>query len=175
MIPRVTEILKAFDPAAKYYKQEAAERGTNVHLACEYLDSEDGLDLSSVVPEQQGYVEAWQEWEKKYEPQWIEMESRRENGFISGQPDRIGIVHTEYAIVDIKSGAKTWKDPLQIGGYFWLVQHVYDIQAGYIVYVKANGTYHVVRLDKKEMKQALNDYKALYNAYVVLKNKGVIK
>lgn len=169
---RVTEVLSFFDKNT-YYTEEGRARGTDVHEACRLLDSEDGLDPSSVGLNLMPYIDAWSLFCDKYKPEWLEIENRRDNGLVSGQIDRLGIIHTYHTILDIKTGAKSWKDRLQAGGYYWLWEKVYPVKRGMIIYLTKEGKYKIEIIKLNDLKAAKNEYITLYNAVMILQKVGV--
>ena len=123
-VPSVTEIISgALDGAKKKsYPPGSAERGRNVHLACEYDDVGD-LDDDTLDPSLAGYVAAWRRFKREYEPAWIGIEARVGSRTYSyaGTLDRlarigVGAEH-RVTLLDIKSGRETREHALQTAGY----------------------------------------------------------
>ena len=111
-VPSVTTILQplsmrsysAVNPSVLEY---ARNRGTAVHEALEIYDLGGELE---VVPETEGFIRAYLEWEQIYRPKWIGVEQivyNQRSGYI-GTLDRIGYLNgTELAVVDIKTSQPT--------------------------------------------------------------------
>jgi len=136
--PRVTEILKAcglIEPSR--YAAGSAERGTAVHLACQYLDEGD-LDEESLPPEIRGYLDAYKAFLTDGQWKWIAIEKRIESAAwrYCGTVDRIGADF----VLDIKSGqAEPWH-AIQLAAYAMLVRDSGPLMR-YALYLESDGRY----------------------------------
>lgn len=106
-VPNVTsilEILHNFDSVPADVLQAASERGTAVHLACEYWDR-GILDESTVDESIVGYLEGWKSFLKDTNPQWsmIEAQFYSEAFGYAGTLDRKGQIFGCEATLDIKT------------------------------------------------------------------------
>jgi hypothetical protein len=55
-------------------RDAAAEKGTIVHEACEFLALERELDEKHKLPEYAGYIDAWKAWKAAYNPKFLALE-----------------------------------------------------------------------------------------------------
>ena len=115
-VPSVSEILSPLN-ADRYgdinpaVLRAAAEKGTAVHEMCEAIDYE--LDPEEVMPELQGYVDAYYQFLFDHEVEWVMVEQivacyrgvEGEPPIYAGTIDRYGIVDGKAAVVDIKTYA----------------------------------------------------------------------
>lgn len=106
VVPSVTQVLEglhSFAMVPREALESAQERGTYVHLLCQYHDEGD-LDPAS-VGEFGGYLDAWIEFSAIYKAKWEGIEAR---GFstrygYAGTMDRRGYLGAVPYIVDIKT------------------------------------------------------------------------
>lgn len=106
-VPGVTTVLKAlhnFDGVPEAILSAAAERGTAVHLCCEYLD-QGILDEASIDPAISGYVDAWRLFCTEMLPVWSHIEARCYHQALrfAGTVDRVGIINGIEYVLDIKT------------------------------------------------------------------------
>lgn len=127
VIPSVTQIMELagivdVSGIPAHHLQRAADRGTAVHVACQYLD-EDDLVIDSLDPEIVGYVVAYQRFKEQNEfvPDLIEHRMVGEvEGWQYGMTlDRLGTVAKRGRIVlDLKTSSKPSKSwPIQTAAY----------------------------------------------------------
>lgn len=107
--PSVTQVLNHlhdFGMVPADVLAAACERGTAVHLMCEYHDLGD-LDPASIGP-YQGYLDAWIAFTKDYRAKWsgIEVREYSERFGFAGTMDRRGTVLAVPYIVDVKTSAQ---------------------------------------------------------------------
>ncbi len=123
VIPSVTQILQAkglgdfsmVDPSVLAY---AAERGTAVHLAAQYLD-EDRLDESKLDAEVGGYLDGYKRFlrDARFTPGRIEARVYSAQYKYAGTFDRNGILGQSLCCLDIKTGALTDAHRPQLAAY----------------------------------------------------------
>lgn len=126
VVPSVTQVLAGlhtFAHVAPDVLSAAALRGSNVHMACQFLD-EDALDESQFTGEELSYLEGWKAFLADHQPNWSAIEvpfHNRSYGYC-GTPDRIGNMLLDgtrhNVVIDIKTAAAshpTWS--LQTAGY----------------------------------------------------------
>lgn len=106
-VPGVTSLLKAlhnFDHVPAGVLEAASERGTAVHLACEYLDK-GMLDEDSLDPAIIGYVNAWRKFVAEKLPVWTAIEQSFYSPTLryAGTLDREGVIDGEEWTLDIKT------------------------------------------------------------------------
>lgn len=110
--PRVTAVLKGaglVDTA--WFTTEMAERGTAVHLACQYLDEGD-LDEASLDPDVLCRVKSYKKFKKEMDPRIHAIEQRVEHKELRyrGTLDRIVEMGGYAGILDIKGpGRAPWQ------------------------------------------------------------------
>lgn len=106
--PSVTQVLgklHSFGMVPKEVLEAACQRGTYVHLLCQFHDEQD-LDPAS-IGEYAGYLDAWIKFSRDCDVKWDRIEHcmySKRYGF-AGTPDRRGwLKGRPYASVDIKTG-----------------------------------------------------------------------
>jgi hypothetical protein len=123
----VTQILKmAGLIKTGFFSDEAALRGTYVHLAAQLLD--DGkLDESTIDPAIAPYLDAYRQFLTLCKPKWTYIETRLADpdvGF-AGAVDRVGTLlvgkKRKTCVVDLKSGSTAPFHAIQTAGYSALV------------------------------------------------------
>lgn len=150
-LPRVTGILKdAGLIDTSWFTEAGSNRGTAVHLACQYLDEGD-LDVSSLDPQLEGYVLAYDQWRQDSGfkgAEWIECPQQDPRGLYRGTPDRI-LTTRPRCVWDIKTGAYQRWVSLQLAAYVNCLEdpYSYDRRA---LYLSPNGTYAVKEFPKTE-------------------------
>lgn len=171
--PSVTEILSMLTMG--HYSQinesvlrAAAERGKDVHQACQDIDL--GLDEEEYDPVIAPYAEAYMQFLFDYSPKWLEIEQphyNKEWGFC-GTVDRYGIINGRPSVVDIKTTASPTRENYlsyccQTIGYstFYPVSFVrnksgldgeYKKPERYILFLKKDGKYRLVNCEEYEEK-----------------------
>jgi len=126
VVPGVTSVLgtlhdwKKVDPEVL---RKACERGTNVHLACEYFDK-GTLEESSVAHDERGYLEGWKKFCAQHRPIWTDIEHLvfHQVHLYAGTLDRRGSMdyngaRLERAHVDVKTGPEHPVMGLQLAAY----------------------------------------------------------
>lgn len=123
IIPSVSEILRfisreVYGDIDKYILDNAAERGTTVHLATQQIDQFGECEIDFAY---QGYVQAYAKFLREHKCEWMYTEAPfadRERRY-AGTPDRIGTVDGAFAIVDLKTNAAIKKALVkaQLNGY----------------------------------------------------------
>lgn len=151
VLPGVTSLLDKLHSFAfvSYDVLEAAkERGGFVHLACQYHDEGD-LDESTIRPEHQAYVKAWQRFVQDVEPEWSDIERPVVHMAMryAGTPDRFGTIKLRgrriRCQVDIKTSSTShpcWG--LQTMAYNHAAGRATDRR--FTVQLKPDGTYRLL-------------------------------
>lgn len=127
----------------RWFTPGSAERGTAVHLATQY-DDEGTLDETTLDPVIVPYVEAWRKFKAEMGFKALNIERRLARiGYPSfaGTIDRVCRINGGNWILDIKSGAETKTDPLQLAGYSILIPGCKSAN----VYLTDDGKYRFVR------------------------------
>ncbi len=138
--------LAGFTGSKDFYKEGAAERGTEIHSLTELIDSEI-IDLSSPALklaslEVAGHVLAWVKFKHDtgFEIDHIEKRVYSESLELAGTVDRTGILHGKPVTVDLKTGAKAPWHRFQLACYNLIM----GCQSNrYCVHTKADGTYRI--------------------------------
>lgn len=163
VIPSVTQVLELsgivdVSGIPLVNLQKAADRGTNVHLACQYLD-EDDLVLESIDPQVLGYVVAYQKFREEYNFRAVHIEHRmvgEVDGMRYGMTlDRIGVLDAPKVplegeiLLDLKTSSKpsaAW--PIQTAAY--KLGYGNDGFARGVVHLKKDGTFTFLIHDQDE-------------------------
>lgn len=164
-LPGVTSILKAvgiIDTA--FYSDEGRDRGTAVHLACEYFDQGD-LDESSIDPQIAGYLDAYKRFRSltEWQFEWIEMPIRDRAGKYAGTPDR-GLSARPRKLIDIKTGAYQPWHAIQAAAYVNCLEDPFSYSR-YGLYLKTNGTFSMREFPKAEYVSDLAIFQSALNIY----------
>lgn len=124
-----------------FLTEDAAERGTYVHQACDLVDED---DLGFVEPACAGYVEAYQRFRADAKPVW----SQREQAVCdplqgyAGTLDRAGILNHKWIVLDIKTGGPMPWHGLQLAAYARLAISREGLKpARFDLYLSSDGTY----------------------------------
>ena len=99
-----------------FFTEDAADRGTYVHQACDLVDEH---DLGDVEPACMGYVAAYKRFLVEAKPVWTWREYAvhdRLHGY-AGTLDRAGTLNGCWSIVDIKTGPPAPWHGLQLAAY----------------------------------------------------------
>lgn len=173
-LPSVTQILKHFIPrweCGEWY----LERGTAGHKATELHDL-GTLDTDLVDPQIQGYLDAWIKFRHDYQfvPEKIEYQAHHPVYMYAGIIDRIGISGSDRILLDIKTGAPTKTDELQIaGGYYCM--NIPSVDSCYPLYLHTDGTYTPPRpYSPREIREAKNAWLSMVTTYNYLMREGII-
>ena len=143
VLPSVTTVIReAGLMDATFWNSEACNRGTRVAKMTAYLDQGD-LDESTVDPAELGYLNAWRRFlsESGFEvggvEQLVYMADRA-----AGTLDRIGLLNSVSAIIDIKTGQASAWHAVQTAGYSMLSGRRHR---RYACYLGDDGTYKLVQ------------------------------
>lgn len=96
--------------------EKAANRGTDIHLACDRFDRD-----GTIVKEDDAYpyVQQWVDFCDLFKPKWelIEEQVFCHKYLYAGTLDRLGRIGGRTVLVDIKTGAKSKSHPIQTAAY----------------------------------------------------------
>ena len=154
-VPSVTELIRPLT-TAQYNAinpevlRIAAERGTEVHEACEAIDY--GLEPEDPAPDTWGFIEAYNQFLYDHAVEYYgieEMGACRDFPIdYAGTVDRWGLVDGELAVVDIKTIASPSIEQklsvtLQTELYAWIIdaKHGFEPPRKYALYLKKDGDY----------------------------------
>lgn len=171
-VPSVTELLrplteKQFAAISPEVLRIAAERGTEVHEACECIDY--GLDPEDPSADVWGYIDAYMQFLYDHDTEWYGIE---EMGACTDFPvdyagtvDRWGMVDGVLSVVDIKTVAQPSLEQkfavtLQTTLYEWIIDAKHDMEAArhYALYLKKNGDYTLFDCDEFAVKEKILPY-----------------
>ncbi len=146
-VPGVTSVLSPlsnFKGVPKHILEAAGERGTAVHLCCEY-DDKGILDEASIDPAIAGYVQAWRKFRSEMQPEWthIEHQCYHEALRYAGTLDRAGLIRGQRYVLDIKTSAaasRLWG--VQIAAYANAIKMPDALRAS--VQLRPDGTYRFI-------------------------------
>ena len=155
-IPSVTYILKSVNMTTNYAAvdplvlQRAAERGTAVHKAIEYLNGP-GLDWGSLHPDLIPYVQAYQKFTANHVFDYLYGEKilYSEQWDYAGTPDLIGYIDGVLTLLDIKCTYEL-DEPgveVQLAGYeqLWNENRYNHAQVNQIaaLHLRRDGTFYL--------------------------------
>jgi hypothetical protein len=142
-LPNVTRIIEPCCAGSPWYTEEARERGRDVHEATQFHD-EGTLDPASLDDETAGCLRGWCRFlaESRFTIQFIELPVHSRLMY-AGKPDRVGLLNSKRAILELKSGEPEPWHGVQLAGYNQAVQECLGVPPlkRYGVYLRANGTY----------------------------------
>lgn len=149
-VPGVTSILQAlhnFDGVPANVLEAAQDRGTAVHLCCEYLDK-GILDEDSVDPSITGYVDGWRRFTADLAPEWSHIEEMVYHRVLryAGTVDRVGTIRGTGYVLDIKTSVAAhpvWG--LQTAAYANAIEKQSHKRA--TVQLRSDGTYRLIEWD----------------------------
>lgn len=134
---------------AQFRLDNAAERGTKVHKACEVLDKYGTVEVENdILP----YIQAYINFRKEHNVKWdkIEFPASHPTLQYAGTIDRYGMVDGAPTILDIKSSYAVHK-PLclaQLNLYRLLLEAAgMKVERLYILHLKPDGTYKLIPFD----------------------------
>lgn len=150
-LPSVSELCRflsreIYGDLCQWRLDNAAERGTKVHKACEILDKYGSVDVSDdILP----YVQAYLSFRREHDVAWDKIEfaaHHPEDGY-AGTVDRFGTLDGRAALVDIKSSHAVHK-PLcaaQLNLYRRML-HAAGIRVDilYILHLKPDASYKLI-------------------------------
>ncbi len=153
-IPSVSEITRflsreIYGNISQYRLDNAAERGSIIHKACENLDRFGDCEISE---EYAPYIRAYMQFRTDYEPQYIAIEKPLASPSLrfAGTPDRIAqLKDGKTAIIDLKSSSAVQKAlaSAQLNGYRILWDentpdsHITNL---YILHLRPDASYKLI-------------------------------
>ena len=153
IVPSVSEILRfisreVYGDVTQFRLDHAADRGHNVHSACEQLDRFGSAEIDAEI---EPYINAYIQFRKDHKPVWskIEHAMHSETYGFAGTLDRYGVMEGRPVIIDIKSSYKVEKALVtaQLNAYEILADEnnlpVIDL---FVLHLKKDGTYKLIEV-----------------------------
>ena len=157
IVPSVSEILRfisreVYGDVTQFRLDHAADRGHNVHSACEQLDRFGSAEIDAEI---EPYINAYIQFRKDHKPVWGKIEYAMyssEFGY-AGTIDRQGVMDGKPVILDIKSSYKveTSLVTAQLNAYWRLANENYmDVAELWVLHLKKDGTYKLIQVQHDE-------------------------
>jgi hypothetical protein len=156
-VPSVSELCRfisreVYGDIAQFRLDNAAERGTKIHKACEVLDKYGTAEVGNdILP----YLQAYVAFRKEHGVKWdkIEFQTYHPTRVYAGTIDRYGIVDGTPTLLDIKSSSTVHK-PLclaQLNLYRMMLEAAgIVVDKLYILHLKPDGKYKMVPFERNE-------------------------
>lgn len=170
VLPSVSEITRfisreIYGTVGQYTLDNAADRGTRVHKACEILDKYGKVDVSEdIVP----YIQAYIKFRKEHTAVWDKIEHALYHPELSfaGTLDRLGTLDGKRVILDIKSTCTLQKvsATAQLNLYKMLAEANGEaIDSLYVLHIRNTGAYklHEMPIDPTTALACLTLHNAL--------------
>jgi hypothetical protein len=169
-LPNVTRILAASFPfnARRDLADEACERGTIVHKACE-LDDLGVLDETTLEPEFWPYLQAWRAFRNQHgftpDPDGIEVRRYHPQRKYAGTIDRIGRMRSgRHMVIDIKTGDRYAHYQLQLAAYVFLLENPFEYHRG-LVFLNFDGSFDLEEYSKDGVHHDIGYFHSAHNVY----------
>ena len=156
----ILSILNDFGSVSPYVVEQAARRGSLVHEYCQMIDyGVDPNDLE-IEPELVGYVQAWVQFTRDWQPKWTLIEQPVWMDSFAGTLDRYGTIDGHLALIDIKTTSSASRRQkivwaAQLAAYDWAME--YRLESGgcqaeiqWDVQLKKDGSYTIHDRKKTE-------------------------
>lgn len=173
ILDSVTTIIKQECDLYRFGNGAAAERGTAVHMACQFYD-DGNLDESTVAENVWPYLEQYKLALEQYKIKVLANELMRYHPvyLYAGTLDKIAMVGPSKGIIDIKTGAECLDHKWQTAAYKDMVKHEHaeDLKR-WILYLKTDGFKLVEHTGRRDFQEFL----ALYTAHNIKVNSGFRK
>lgn len=156
-VPSVSELCRfisreVYGDVSQWRLDNAAERGTKVHKACEVLDLYGKVEVESdILP----YLQAYLAFRKEHTVHWdtVEKSAYHPEDMYAGTIDRAGVLDGQPVIVDIKTSSAVqkrlaiaqlnlYRRMLELGGC-----KSYQL---YILHLKPDATYTLVPIERND-------------------------
>lgn len=157
IVPSVSEITRfmsreVYGDVMQFRLDHAADRGHNVHTACEQLDRYGSAEIDADI---EPYIKAYIQFRKDHKPEWSKIEYAlysAEFGY-AGTFDRHGVMDGKVVILDIKSSYKV--EPAlvtaQLNAYWRLaIENQMDVAELWVLHLKKDGTYKLIEVQQDE-------------------------
>ena len=167
-IPSVTQVIREMGLLGDFVPEQFyLDRGTAVHLACEYLDR-NCLDWDSVDELIKPRVEAYQKFKEDYKfiPTMIEEPVHSHALNVACTPDRVGCLGVLSSVIELKNGGRQKWHRLQLSiQEICIIEETYPgPMTRYSLELKADGTYKLHRYKEDELdRKAAESLVTLYH------------
>ena len=173
-IPSVSEVIRfmsreIYDGITQFTLDNAADRGTRVHKACENIDRFGSCEITADI---EPYVRAYIQFRRDLEPDWqrIECAAYHEALRYAGTIDRYGTIGGKRMVVDLKTNSQI-KTPLvtaQLNGYRLMAQaNGMEVDGIAVLQLMKDGRYRY-----KEMEADDSTFLACLTLHEALKKKS---
>lgn len=157
VLPSVSEVTRfisreVYGEVTQYILDNAAERGTKVHKACESLDKYGEIEVDEdILP----YLQAYVLFRKEHTVTWekIEYSSYSPSRKYAGTIDRYGTVDGVKCIVDLKTSSSLQKALYTAGQNLYrlmLEEQGLKVEKLLILHLQKDGSYKLVELQKED-------------------------
>lgn len=123
VVPSVTQALQVAGLIPEYTGDKFySERGTEVHKACEYLDTGKlaETDIETLDERIQPYVWSYWHWRREAQPEWKFIEKEfyhSDDPRYAGRIDRLGSAAGHWYVIDLKTSSPKWYHAHQLALY----------------------------------------------------------
>ena len=157
VLPSVSEVTRfisreVYGEVTQYILENAADRGTRVHKACEALDEYGAVEADEdILPYLQAYVLFRREHTVKWEK--VEYSSYSPSRKYAGTIDRYGVVDGVRCIVDLKTSSSLQKALYGAGQNLYrmmLEEQGMPVEKLFILHLQKDGSYKIVELAKDD-------------------------
>lgn len=155
-VPSVSQLCRflsreVYGTVAQYTLDQAADRGTKVHKACEALDVYGQVNVTEDIAP---YVTAYLKFRQEHEVAWnmVERSMAHMTERYAGTIDRYGTVDGGATLVDLKTTYAVHKQiaAAQLNLYRWMVEEEgHPVDKMYILHLKKDG-YKLVEIEKRD-------------------------
>lgn len=154
--PSVSELCRflsreVYGTVAQYTLDQAADRGTRVHKACEALDVYGNVEVTDDIAP---YVQAYLSFRREHDVKWnmVERSIAHQKERYAGTIDRYGDVDGMKVLVDLKTSYTVQRRlaVAQLNLYRWMVEEEgHPVEKQYILHLSKDG-YKLVEIDRRD-------------------------
>lgn len=157
-LPSVSELCRflsreVYGEINQYTLDNAADRGTKVHKACEALDLYGKVEVSDdILP----YLQAYMKFRKEHTVKWekVEYAGHHTSDRYAGTLDRVGTVDGKRCIVDLKSSYAVQKQlaVAQLNLYRRIMEQdgAWEADALYILHLQKDGEPQLIEIERND-------------------------